>query len=371
MGGVTWTYTYDANGMRTSRSNGTTTYNYVYTGDKLTRMTIVTTGSTQTVDISYDASGTPLTLTYTPNGSTTGTTYYYVTNIQGDVTGLTDTTGELIISYFYTGYGETYTIKHNTEQGNILSAVNPLCYRGYVLDTQTKLYYLQSRYYNPEIGRFINADMLVSTGQGLLGNNMFAYCLNNPVNYSDPTGLCSRDTSLGILIDCGSDWCSESYNGFLVRRYFGNAIGDLVEDYFNYNPNNESEDVALASHYFSSYNGVLVIRTDGDRSGSLGIIFLTRETNSRDFPQDIVRHEYGHVVQLKQVGLFNYLLGIGLPSWRKWESVDDYYSARYEITADILGGVESRIYTTAEYYTAFSYLKKVDRWGIFAWLDLL
>ena len=58
----------------------------------------------------------------------------------------------------------------------------------YVYDTETGLYYLQSRYYDPKVGRFINADAFASTGQGVLGNNMFAYCGNNPVNYSDPSG---------------------------------------------------------------------------------------------------------------------------------------------------------------------------------------
>ena len=65
---------------------------------------------------------------------------------------------------------------------------NPLRYRGYVYDTETELYYLQSRYYDPELGRFINADALVSTGQGVLGNNMFAYCRNNPVRRKDVSG---------------------------------------------------------------------------------------------------------------------------------------------------------------------------------------
>ena len=61
-------------------------------------------------------------------------------------------------------------------------------YRGYVYDTESGLYYLQSRYYDPEIGRFINADVFTSTGQGLLGNNMFAYCRNNPVCRKDASG---------------------------------------------------------------------------------------------------------------------------------------------------------------------------------------
>jgi len=65
--------------------------------------------------------------------------------------------------------------------------------RSYVYDEETGLYYLQSRYYDPEIGRFINADAFVSTGQGLLGNNMFAYCLNNPVRYVDVAGFLAHD----------------------------------------------------------------------------------------------------------------------------------------------------------------------------------
>ena len=69
-----------------------------------------------------------------------------------------------------------------------LGTYNPLRYRGYVYDQETGLYYLQSRYYNPAMGRFISADGYVSTGQGILGNNMFAYCGNNPVNCMDPSG---------------------------------------------------------------------------------------------------------------------------------------------------------------------------------------
>ena len=65
---------------------------------------------------------------------------------------------------------------------------NPIRYRGYYYDSETGFYYVSSRYYDPEIGRFINADGLVSTGQGILGNNMFAYCLNDPVNYEDSDG---------------------------------------------------------------------------------------------------------------------------------------------------------------------------------------
>ena len=69
-----------------------------------------------------------------------------------------------------------------------MSANNHLLYRGYVVDKGTGLYYLQSRYYDPNVGRFINADAFASTGQGILGNNMFAYCGNNPVMFADSSG---------------------------------------------------------------------------------------------------------------------------------------------------------------------------------------
>lgn len=172
---------------------------------------------------------------------------------------------------------------------------------------------------------------------------------------------------MGILIDCGSDWCSESYYGFLLRRYFTN----LIEDISNYDKNNQSESKVLASHYFSSYNGVPVVRTNGDRSGSFGILFITRETNTRRNAEDVVRHEYGHVIQLRKLGVVKYALGIMLPSWQEWDANTNYYARRCEITADIYGGVESRQYTTAEIYSGFNYLHKVDKWGVLAWFDFL
>ena len=64
----------------------------------------------------------------------------------------------------------------------------PFRYRGYVYDTETGWYYLQSRYYSPETCRFISADVLLSTGQGVIGNNSYAYCGNNPVMGYDPYG---------------------------------------------------------------------------------------------------------------------------------------------------------------------------------------
>ena len=81
-----------------------------------------------------------------------------------------------------------------------LGKYNPFRYRSYVYDEETKLYYLQSRYYNPTIGRFISADAFVSTGQGVLGYNMFAYCNNNPVMGYDPSGEIAISTLITLIV---------------------------------------------------------------------------------------------------------------------------------------------------------------------------
>ena len=173
-GTTTWTYTYDANGLRTKRTDGTHTYTYVYNGSLLTRMTV----GSDTFYFTYNASGTPLTVSI-------GTmTYYYVTNLQGDVIGILNSSGEQLVTYAYDAWGNVSVLYYIDQ----IVDYNPLLYRGYVYDYETGMYYLQSRYYNPRWGRFINADAYATTGQGFVGNNMFAYCGNNPIVHSDPSG---------------------------------------------------------------------------------------------------------------------------------------------------------------------------------------
>lgn len=175
-GTTTWTYTYDSNGMRTSRSNGTDTYTYVYNGSKLMQMT----KGAYTLNFTYDGNGNPSTVTLN------GATYYYVTNLQGDVVEIRSDSGSLVCYYAYDAWGNIVSTTNSSTHAIV--QLNPLLYRGYVYDHDTGLYYLQSRYYNPAIGRFISADNYPSTGQGLLGNNMFAYCGNNPISRADDGG---------------------------------------------------------------------------------------------------------------------------------------------------------------------------------------
>ena len=155
-------------------------HQYIYAGRKLLRETISDGTTTKTLDFTYDNVGMPYSLIY--NNGTTTTTYYYITNLQGDVMYLVDSSGNEVAAYDYDPYGKVIT---STGE---LAGINSLRYRGYYYDSETGFYYLQSRYYDPEICRFINADSYASTGQGLLGYNMFAYCQNNPIAFADYNG---------------------------------------------------------------------------------------------------------------------------------------------------------------------------------------
>ena len=173
--GTTISYAYNADGMRISKNVNGTVYNYHYLGDQLVEMTW---GSNKMAFV-YDAIG-PSALHYN------GTTYYYTRNAQGDITGIVNASGTAVAEYAYDAWGNPIIIPNAPT--STVGTLNPLRYRGYVYDTETGFYYLQSRYYSPEISRFINADGFVGTGDGICGHNMFAYCGNNPVLRKDESG---------------------------------------------------------------------------------------------------------------------------------------------------------------------------------------
>ena len=146
----------------------------------------------QTLNFFYDGAGRPAYFTYN------NTTYYYVTNLQGDVIAILDSTGTVMVNYQYDAYG--VLLQTGGAMADSLGKLNPLTYRGYVYDHETGLYYLQSRYYNPVIKRFISADNQLSTGSDLTGLNLFTYCGNNPVNRIDPTGEDWWHWALGAVV---------------------------------------------------------------------------------------------------------------------------------------------------------------------------
>ena len=150
------------------------------------------TRGSRILDYFYDANGQAIAVRYKSNANATGTYYYYAYNWRGDIVGLYAENGNPECTYTYDAWGKLLSVKNpaGTEMtsATYIGNLQSLKYRGYVYDRETGLYYLQSRYYDPVTRRFINADGLVSTGSGVLGYNMFSYCVNNPVVFIDAIG---------------------------------------------------------------------------------------------------------------------------------------------------------------------------------------
>ena len=173
-------YTYDMSGVRSGKQVGDTTYTYTTLSGKVMRQQ----WDGKTLEFVYDDSSQPFAMIY-KHGSETEL-YYYLVNAQGDVSAILDSGGKIAASYDYDAWGNC-TVYNSSDAA--IGDLNPLRYRGYYYDAETGFYYLQSRYYDPAICRFINADAYATTNAGsFLSCNMFAYCGNNPVNRADQSG---------------------------------------------------------------------------------------------------------------------------------------------------------------------------------------
>ena len=187
-------YLYNADGIRTSKyyydadGNVTGTIKYTLDGNKI---------------VAENRNGTNIYYTYDDKGAIMGMIYggqdyIFSKNLQGDVIGIYNGS-TLVAKYQYNAYGVITAITDangNDVSGNAthIANINPFRYRGYYYDTETGFYYLQSRYYDPVVGRFLNADdvsaFVVEQGS-LLQYNPFVYCLNDPISRSDENGMWS------------------------------------------------------------------------------------------------------------------------------------------------------------------------------------
>ena len=201
----------------------TITHDYLTQSGRVARETIRqsvggTVLKTETLDFFYDESGRPFAFNYSVDGGI-ASTYYYILNLQGDVVQIIDANGVMQAEYVYSPWGEVISAEGD------LAEINPLRYRGYYYDSETGFYYLQSRYYDPENHRFINADSYASTGQGFLGVNMFAYCSNNPVNNFDNDG--KRQGHASAIAKAKRKNAQEKYNEDTINIYMeGNGVDD-------------------------------------------------------------------------------------------------------------------------------------------------
>ena len=207
VGGMNLSYSYNADGQRTSKSRSAYyTDEYVYYGTQLSTLIRNGVGYKHSMTFIYDDNGQALGFYYDTNlnDSNPGTKYYYVCNAQGDVLQLRDHTNAPVANYYYDSWGKLLGI--TDANGNAITAfnsvavLNPIRYRGYFYDTETGFYYLNSRYYDPQIGRFINADNQLIIGSDMTSMNLFAYCGNNPVNRIDPTGEAWWHWALGAVV---------------------------------------------------------------------------------------------------------------------------------------------------------------------------
>lgn len=216
-GDNTYSYTYDENGIRTSKEvDGVTTYYNTDNG-----IIISQTDGESTWCFQYDTNGTPLGFVLN------GTQYFYITNQMGDVLAITDTEGNIVGNYEYDAWGGV------TLADTDIAKQNPLRYRGYYYDNETGYYYLQSRYYDSNICRFINADIpeISQMSKNIsVGDNLFAYCCNDSVNNSDPNGFwVIKRTRLKTLLDiiiamCASEIAAPmDIAGKVIKKIFGKS----------------------------------------------------------------------------------------------------------------------------------------------------
>ena len=205
-GSDTLSFAYNESGLRTSKTVNGVAHSYVWQGSKLA----ADITDAYALYFHYDSTGDVIGFTRTANG--TDTEYFYVKNLQGDILKVITATGTEAAAYTYDAWGKLLT------SAGDMADVNPLRYRGYFYDTETGLYYLKSRYYDPEVGRFINPDAFATTDvDGVLSANMFAYCENNPVNKEDPTGAIAL-TTLILIGSAVFGVAAALYTGYEMRQ---------------------------------------------------------------------------------------------------------------------------------------------------------
>ena len=185
-GTQTFQFTYDQDGNRTWKLGSTTGEQCIYASGLL----VYWTDGENIQKFTYDPDGIALGV------NLNGTDYYYLYNAQGDVIALYDSTGTIVVEYVYDSWGKVLSVSGS--EANTIGALNPLRYRGYFYDTDLGFYLLETRYYDPETGRFINADGIVDN-RGVQTTNLYSYCANNPINNKDSSGKIST-IAVGAIV---------------------------------------------------------------------------------------------------------------------------------------------------------------------------
>ena len=202
-------FTYDSNGKLTSQQGNQYDTFYFY----------------------YDKDGNLLACEYM------GAIYYYVTNLQGDVIAIIDSNGNCVVEYTYDAWGKV--LSRTGSMANTLGSHNPLRYRGYYYDRESGFYYLKSRYYDPNTGKFLNAD---SVSMLASGEKAYTYCENNPINFYDLYGTSPRYEDYKVYVGGWDDTILHlglSPDGFSLNDFFI-AVSYGLSPVYNFKCTDES-----------------------------------------------------------------------------------------------------------------------------------
>ena len=205
------TYTYNAGGIRNGKTVSGVKHSYRLDGTKILSEKWGSNTLTPLYDNKDDVCGIVF----------NGASYYFLKNLQGDVISILDSCGNRVAEYLYDAWGVCTVVNDETEEG--IATVNPFRYRSYYYDSETGMYYLLSRYYDPVVGRFVNADdaSYVAVDDDIISSNLYTYCKNNVVNITDTNGF------FGTPLQ----WLCAVIGGIL-----GWVLGDFIARAIGFNP---------------------------------------------------------------------------------------------------------------------------------------
>ena len=221
-------YYYNSDGIRTRKTEKTDAiwyyHDYILDGTKILAEKVTTYLPTPQVVLSdttyiylYDENDSPIGIKYN------GNYYYFTKNFQGDITGIVNASGTSVVEYAYDAWGNLLSTTGTL--ATTLGAINIFRYRGYVYDVDTELYYLQSRYYDPDCGRFLNPDdaSYLGASGSVLGWNLYSYCENNAVNKTDPIGTQPQWAQVIVRFWKGT-WAYKSFLYATQKGWFSNLF---------------------------------------------------------------------------------------------------------------------------------------------------
>lgn len=277
--------------------------------------------------------------------------YYFMENIQGDVIGLYDYYGRVCARYTYDPWGNIIGVQELDtvtfgEDNKKIGEVNPFRYRGYYYDMETGFYYLNSRYYDPQVKRFINADAYASTGQGFNGTNMFCYCWNNPVNKVDKTGHMAAEAATaatnwwnplgwiaaGILLVevVATVYVCNTISNSSSRGYYGPS-----NPYIGNSSGSGSSYAANPPSYYAASNSSVNYYAESQR--------IAEERNRRPYdrhhivPKAAAQTLDARLKVEKYIDINDYINIVDLPCTFHWKLHGQYRNSYYSHVNEIIG----------------------------------